>query len=80
MKIEFCAKKDPKMFTIHDLKAGDVFRFKDRDDVYMAITSNFRNDMICVNLVTYDSNYMADICDDLHDYVEILKAELKIYE
>lgn len=87
MKIEFCPKKEPKRMTIYDLKAGDIFRFKDTGffsdtvDVhgfYMAM--NFRNDMIYVNLVTYDSNYMADICDDLHENVKILEAELKIYE
>lgn len=68
------------MLTIYDLKAGDVFRFKDIDvdNIYMAM--NFRNDMIYVNLITDDSNYMADICDDLHEGVEILEAELKIYE
>lgn len=80
MKIEFCAKKELKRTTIDDLKPGDVFRFKDIDvdNIYMAM--NFRNDMIYVNLVTDDSNYMADIHDDLHESVEILEAELKIYE
>lgn len=80
MKIEFCPKKEPKRMTIYDLKAGDIFRFTDVDvhGFYMAM--NFRNDMIYVNLVTYESNYMADICDDLHESVKILEAELKIYE
>lgn len=80
MKIEFCPKKEPKRMTIDDLKPGDIFRFKDVDvhGFYMAM--NFRNDMIYVNLATYDSNYMADISDDLHENVKILEAELKIYE
>jgi len=80
MKIEFCPKKEPKMFTIHDLIAGDVFRFKDRDGVYMAIRYDSMDNMMYTDLTTGYSKLISSIRTDLHNCVEILEVELKVYE